>query len=191
MKKLCLALLACTTLGTTFNTLADSNHTVSMGYAQSKIKDGASLKGVNAKYRYEWDSPVSIISSLTYMGASHTEEERHSFDSRFEKTKFKYLSLSAGPAYRFNEFVSVYTLIGASFDKFSDNVWSVTHGSKNKTDQSSSTDKSTGFMYGAGIQINPRHNITVDIGYEGSRAKDNDNDRYSINGFNVGVGYRF
>ncbi|WP_213990203.1 Ail/Lom family outer membrane beta-barrel protein [Sodalis sp. dw_96] len=191
MKKLCLALIACATLGTTVNAVADSNHTVSMGYAQSKIEDGPTLKGVNAKYRFEWDSPVSIISSLTYMGASSTEEERHGRYSVFKKSKDKYLSLSAGPAYRFNEFISLYGLIGANFNRYSDNTWSVKHPNNVKRDQDSSKERNVGFMYGTGIQINPRHDISVDIGYEGSSAKNSGGDRYSINGFNIGVGYRF
>ena len=77
MKKIFLALIACATLGTNINAMADSNHTVSMGYAQSKIEDGFTLKGVNVKYRYEWDSPVSVITSFTYMGATNAEETRY------------------------------------------------------------------------------------------------------------------
>jgi putative virulence related protein PagC len=45
-------------------------------------------------------------------------------------------------------------------------------------------------MYGAGVQINPWNNLTIDVGYEGSRVKDGGTD-YAVNGFNVGVGYRF
>ena len=49
--------------------------------------------------------------------------------------------------------------------------------------------KSTSFAYGAGIIINPLENLTVNVGYEGTTADLDDN--YSINGFNIGVGYRF
>lgn len=35
--------------------LAD-NHTLSAGYAQSKVQDFKNIKGVNLQYRYEWDS---------------------------------------------------------------------------------------------------------------------------------------
>lgn len=40
--------------------LAD-NHTLSAGYAQSKVQDFKNIKGVNLQYRYEWDSPVSVV----------------------------------------------------------------------------------------------------------------------------------
>ncbi|WP_435526336.1 Ail/Lom family outer membrane beta-barrel protein [Escherichia coli] len=49
--------------------------------------------------------------------------------------------------------------------------------------------KSTSFAYAAGVMINPTSNITINVGYEGTRAKLGDN--YSMNGFNIGVGYRF
>ncbi|KAB8306336.1 Ail/Lom family protein, partial [Erwinia endophytica] len=50
--------------------------------------------------------------------------------------------------------------------------------------------KKTSFMYGAGVQINPTENWAVDVGYEGSSFDDNEK-RRSLNGFNIGVGYRF
>jgi putative virulence related protein PagC len=45
-------------------------------------------------------------------------------------------------------------------------------------------------MYGAGVQINPLPNFVIDVGYEGSKLNGNFND-LSVNGFNIGVGYRF
>ncbi|ENN8379042.1 Ail/Lom family outer membrane beta-barrel protein [Providencia rettgeri] len=48
---------------------------------------------------------------------------------------------------------------------------------------------STNFAYGAGVIINPMENIAVNIGYEGTQA-DMDGHK-SMNGFNIGVGYRF
>ncbi|EEY3549660.1 Ail/Lom family protein, partial [Escherichia coli] len=45
------------------STLAD-NHTLSAGYAQSKVQDFKNIKGVNLQYRYEWDSPVSVVGSF-------------------------------------------------------------------------------------------------------------------------------
>ncbi|WP_458864243.1 porin family protein, partial [Xenorhabdus khoisanae] len=44
----------------------DSN-TVAVGYAQSKVQNFKNIRGVNLHYRYEMDSPVSIVGSLTYM----------------------------------------------------------------------------------------------------------------------------
>lgn len=45
-------------------------------------------------------------------------------------------------------------------------------------------------MYGVGFQVNPMENLAVDIGYEGSSLDAGGKNR-SINGFNIGVGYRF
>jgi putative virulence related protein PagC len=192
MKKLCLALLACTTLGTTFNTLADSNHTVSMGYAQSKIETGPTLKGVNAKYRYEWDSPISIITSLTYMGKSVDGMYWDEISAGKANLDFKYWSFSAGPAYRFNEFISIYSLVG-----YNANSLKVTSNTQRYSDGSSRhvspTVKGNAFMYGAGVLINPMNNLSLELGYEGSSLKYDEytQKRLAINGFNVGVGYRF
>ena len=51
------------------------------------------------------------------------------------------------------------------------------------------SEKSTSFAYGAGVLINLQENIPVNIGYEGTQADMDGN--YSINCFNVGIGYRF
>ncbi|ECD4706482.1 hypothetical protein E1C95_16990, partial [Salmonella enterica subsp. enterica serovar Bonariensis] len=37
-----------------------------------------------------------------------------------------------------------------------------------------------------GVQMNPTKNFVIDVGYEGSREL-----LTQINGFNIGVGYRF
>ncbi|XBS70182.1 Ail/Lom family outer membrane beta-barrel protein [Acerihabitans sp. KWT182] len=192
MKKLCLALVTCATLGMNFNALADNNHTVSLGYAQSKIKDGPNLKGVNAKYRFEWDSSISFISSLTYMGKDQEWSYPGALTTNKIKQELSYWSLSAGPAYRFNEFVSLYGLAGINFSKMRNTVTErLGVGGWERSD--SESHKSKAFMYGAGVIINPMQNLSLELGYEASSAKfkDSDNKRYSINGFNAGVGYRF
>ncbi len=192
MKKLCLALLACTTLGTTFTALADSNHTVSLGYAQSKIETGPTLKGVNAKYRYEWDSPISIITSLTYMGRGLENTSQYANGELKNKRDYKYWSLAAGPAYRFNEFVSIYSLVG--FNSNSLKIKSSTKRYRDGVSTSNSNDyKGHSFMYGAGIVLNPMDKLSLELGYEGSSIKYDEysHKRYAVNGFNVGVGYRF
>lgn len=52
------------------------------------------------------------------------------------------------------------------------------------------SERKASLMYGAGLQINAWEGVTVDVGYEGSQL-DIDGQNYSINGFNVGLGYRF
>ncbi|MDY6455943.1 Ail/Lom family outer membrane beta-barrel protein [Acinetobacter faecalis] len=85
------------------------NHSFSLGYAQSKISD-IDLKGVNAQYRYEWNSPFSLISSISYLKGDVTEQEY----LEIYNTDIKYFSYMMGPAYRFNNYVSVYATTGIS-----------------------------------------------------------------------------
>ncbi|CAI2537944.1 Attachment invasion locus protein precursor [Serratia liquefaciens] len=56
--------------------------------------------------------------------------------------------------------------------------------------EESGNQKKTSFMYGVGFQVNPMENLAVDIGYEGSKLDAGGKNR-SINGFNIGIGYRF
>lgn len=155
--------------------LAD-NHTVSIGYAQSKLQDSNYMRGVNLQYRYEWDSPVSALASFSYV--SHKENAK---DFRSAETKDSTYTFLVGPAYRINQYVSLYGALGFSHFKTRDNY---------KFYNIITKDKSTRFAYGAGVIVNPTENISVNLGYEGSRANAYDYN-YAINGFTIGVGYRF
>ncbi|HBQ66867.1 MAG TPA: Ail/Lom family protein, partial [Leclercia adecarboxylata] len=57
------------------------------------------------------------------------------------------------------------------------------------TGHDSLSEKSTSFAYGAGLMINPVENVSMTLGYEGTEADLNGN--YAINGFILGIGYRF
>lgn len=168
-----------------------SNSTVSLGYAHSDIKNVAGINGINMKYRYEWDSPLSIISSLTYMsGSKDFFDSTNAYNYRTTEN-FKYYSLSAGPAYRINQYVSLYGLVGINYNKA--DIDFVQSGKGSNTSilyQENYNMKKTSVMYGFGVQVNPSQNLMLDLGYEGSRIKD-DYKSYRINGFNIGVGYRF
>ncbi|WP_350304959.1 Ail/Lom family outer membrane beta-barrel protein [Photorhabdus viridis] len=158
---------------------ASGESTISGGYAQSHVKvDGVKidddLKGFNLKYRYELDDNWGVISSLTstYLGYDHYVGGRKVADSEMD-----YFSLMAGPTYRFNEYVSVYGMVGAAHGKVkvSDYV-----GSK------SGSDSKTSVGYGLGLQFNPMPNWTIDTSYEYSKLDD-----LKIGTWVVGVGYRF
>ncbi|MCX8957720.1 Ail/Lom family outer membrane beta-barrel protein [Erwinia psidii] len=170
--------------------LAD-NHTVSLGYAQSKLQAlNTQLKGVNLKYRYEWDSPLSVIGSMSYLNgnSSHYGDSGSGSDDIDIHAKTKVYSLSAGPAWRFNDYLSVYGLVGINHTKADENyVWKRNYVAFLRE---SYKGNDTSFMYGAGVQINPVDNIAIDIGYEGTRTKF-PGGNFAINGFNIGVGYRF
>lgn len=158
--------------------LAD-NHTVSIGYAQSKLQDFKNIRGVNLQYRFEWDSPVSVVGSFSYMSGKNSLTTEVSEKKRNAKT----YSFLVGPAYRFNEYVSLYGLLGLNHTKND-------YNSKTYDYVVESTASSTNFAYGAGVIINPTENTSINVGYEGSRASEFDKN-YSINGFTIGVGYRF
>lgn len=166
------------------NASAD-NHTVSLGYAQSKIQHFKDIRGLNAQYRYEWDSPVSVISSVTYMTLKEQNNlsQADSVPKLYEKIDFKYYSLLVGPAYRINDYVSLYALAGLAH---TENNYQETdllrHSEKNKAN-------TTSVAYGVGVVINPFENISVNIGYEGTRLKHDE--PVAVNGFNIGAGFRF
>ncbi|AOR63196.1 Ail/Lom family outer membrane beta-barrel protein [Pectobacterium wasabiae] len=164
-------LIACT-MGIT---VAQATQTVSLGYAQAKFEDFKDLKGITAKYHYQGDSSLGIIGSFTYVSAEQTEYYQNASSDFY---KLKYYSLMAGPSYRFNEYVSVYGLAGIGHGKSS---WE-----KGDAVRESSSGKKSSFAYGAGIQITPVANWAIDIGYEGTKLDDE-----RVDGFNIGVGYRF
>jgi len=164
------------------NAVAD-NHTISLGYAQSKVQDFKNIRGVNAQYRYEWDSPLSVIGSFTYMKGDDSYSLRENDSGYDGKTDVKYYSLLAGPAYRINDYISFYALAGLAHTKVEDKTTYLTQYSEEYNSNK------TSFAYGVGVAINPVENIAVNIGYEGTRVKYEEN--VSVNGFNISVGYRF
>lgn len=167
--------------------LADSQ-TVSVGYAQSKVQDFKNLRGVNVQYRYEWDSPFSVLGSFSYMKGDENYGSRTDFHGDISgydgKTDVKYYSLLAGPAYRINDYVSLYGLVGFAHSKVNDKTTYLS--GERETFNSSGTE----FAYGAGVIVNPVEYLSVSLGYEGSKIKGY-SDSVSVNGFNLTVGYRF
>ncbi|WP_291972286.1 Ail/Lom family outer membrane beta-barrel protein [Candidatus Symbiopectobacterium sp.] len=151
-------------------------HTLSLGYSQGKLTDFKNLHGVTAKYHYQPDGPLGFISSLTYMGGSKDVDDL----GENARLRVKYYSLLVGPSYRVNEFVSLYGLAGVSHFK---GKYSETNG---VDANSSQNHKESGFAYGAGVQISPAANWSIDLGYEGSKSE-----HTKTKGFNIGLGYRF
>lgn len=190
MKVLFMASVLTACLGMSTQVLAN-DQTVSLGYAHSDINmEGTkNLNGVNVKYRYDWGSPLSVISSFTYL-TSDTKKTAEMGGIINMSLDIKYYSLSAGPAYRLNSWLSVYGLLGLNYNKSNAiATWENKVSGNNYPDQYIKSTK-THFVYGAGVQINPIDNVAIDIGYEGSSV-DVDNKKYTTNGFNIGVGYRF
>ena len=168
--------------------LAEEHHTLSVGFARSKVEGFKNIRGVNLQYRYELDSPLGLLTSFTWMKRDENAVKYLSRDIVTSKIDVNYYSLLAGPAYRLNDYFSIYALGGFSRTKTGGHYTWVNYGN-NYTENGSVDGKSTHFAWGTGMIVNPLPNLSFTAGYEGSRAKIDDN--YSINGFNVGIGYRF
>ncbi|MEX2943012.1 outer membrane protein OmpX [Serratia fonticola] len=172
MKKIaCLSAVAACVLAVTAGTAFAGESTVSAGYAQGDLQGVANKAGgFNLKYRYEYDnSPLGVIGSFTHL------EKNNSEDGFYNKAQYN--SITAGPAYRFNDWASIYGVIGVGYGKFTSNA-------QNGTDNNNTSDY--GFTYGAGLQFNPMQQVALDVGYEQSRIRSVD-----VGTWNVGVGYRF
>ncbi|EKA9346068.1 outer membrane protein OmpX [Cronobacter sakazakii] len=171
MKKIaCLSALACV-LAVSAGSAVAGTATVSGGYAQSDAQGVMNkMNGFNLKYRYEFDdtNPLGVISSFTY-----TEKDR---SENGEYNKGQYYGITAGPAYRINDWASIYGVVGVGYGKFQ------------TTDYPSKTSDTSdyGFSYGAGLQFNPVQDVALDFSYEQSRIRNTD-----VGTWIAGVGYRF
>ena len=154
------------------------NHTVTLGYAQASVDDFKDVKGFTAKYHYQNENPVGVVGSFTYMGSSETHNYGPEITGTFD---LSYYSLLAGPSYRINDVVSVYGLMGAARGKVDISARNNATG-----ERASGSESKTGFAYGLGVQVVPAANWAINVGYEGTKI-----DEYRVNGFNIGVGYRF
>jgi len=164
------------------------DHSVSVGYAQGKVEGSKNIRGVNLQYRYEFDAPLSVLGSFTYLKGDDSQDYYFEGDAVHNNIDAKYYSLLAGPAYRINEYVSLYALGGVARTKVdAKTTWR--NAGDGYVGRESYNEKSTSFAYGAGVIFNPVEDLSVNVGYEGTNV-DIDGSR-SINGFNVGVGYRF
>ncbi|AVJ16875.1 outer membrane protein OmpX [Serratia rhizosphaerae] len=172
MKKIaCLSAVAACVLAVTAGTAFAGQSTVTGGYAQGDFQGVANkADGFNLKYRYEFDNnPLGVIGSFTHVEKDRAENGTYN--------KAQYNSITAGPAYRFNDWASIYGVIGVGYGK---NVANAQDGSH----RGGSSDY--GFTYGAGLQFNPIQEVALDVGYEQSRIRNTD-----IGIWSVGVGYRF
>ena len=170
MKKIaCLSALACVLAVSAGSAMAQS--TVTGGYAQSDMQGVANkANGFNLKYRYEDGSnPLGWIGSFTYTEKDRTDSGVYN--------KGQYYGFTAGPAYRLNDWASIYGVVGIGYGKFQQNE---------TTFRSNSDSSDVGFSYGAGLQFNPYQQFAIDVGYEQSRIRNVD-----VGTWIAGVGYSF
>ena len=173
MKKIaCLSALAAV-LAFSAGTAVAATSTVTGGYAQSDAQGAANkMNGFNLKYRYEQDNnPLGVIGSFTY-----TEKDRTDASGDYNKTQ--YYGITAGPAYRLNDWASIYGVVGVGYGKFQQ--------TENEGLNRTASNSDYGFSYGAGLQFNPIQDVALDFSYEQSRIRNVD-----VGTWIAGVGYRF
>ncbi|WP_338883083.1 Ail/Lom family outer membrane beta-barrel protein [Xenorhabdus sp. TH1] len=172
-----------------FTANASGKHTISVGYAQSDVKmklEGDKLdkdpRGVNLKYRYEFNDNWGVIGSFTLTREGENQTLSSPTYGHLGKLTrdITYRSWMVGPTYRFNEYVSTYALIGTA------NIDDHQTGSGLGVFTIHNENKSA-VAYAAGLQFNPISNIAVDVTYEYSDL----GDKAKVGTFVVGVGYRF
>ena len=117
---------------------------------------------------------TSTVTGGYAQSGSFTYTEKDRSESGVYK-KGQYYGITAGPAYRLNDWASIYGVVGVGYGKFQDNSY------PNKSDMSD-----YGFSYGAGLQFNPIENVALDFSYEQSRIRNVD-----VGTWIAGVGYRF
>lgn len=186
MKKLVLAAVVTAALGLSHTAVA-ADQMLSLGYSHSKIEDFDKINGVNIKYRFEWDKPVGIIASFSYMSGDSGVNQSFSNATITGSADVKYYSFTVGPAWRINDYVSLYGLLGVNVHEVDySGIWDFGYV-RYRVEQN---ETNAAAAYGVGLQFNPTKNLAIDVAYEGSRLSFDD-ENYSTNGFNIGVGYRF
>ncbi|MGL9773817.1 MAG: Ail/Lom family outer membrane beta-barrel protein [Sodalis sp. (in: enterobacteria)] len=133
------------------------------------------------------------MGSLSYMTAnacsSWAAANKVQNDLRY---RYSGVSLTPGPVWRFNDYVSVYGVIGINYDDYSSHFRQSPFktGDATATNHSRSELKKTPPAYGAGAQINLVENMVIDLGYEASRFNHGEQ-TLTRNSLLFGVGYRF
>ena len=157
-------------LAVSAGTAVAATSTVTGGYAQSDYQGVMNkANGFNLKYRYEQDNnPLGVIGSFTYTEKDRSENGAYN--------KGQYYGITAGPAYRLNDWASIYGVVGVGYGKF--------QNAASPADNHTTSDY--GFSYGAGLQFNPIENVALDVSYEQSRIRSVD-----VGTWIAGVGYRF
>ncbi len=181
------ALMAALLTGTTTANAAE--HSLSLGYSQAKM-DSVKFHGAEIKYRFEWGSPWSVIGAFSYQ----TERRGFMDDNQggiFDgSTRVSAGALMAGPAWRFNEFFSLYAMAGLNKVKMHQQ-WKLKQSGNSgtqATEQYTDTFHHLAPVVSVGTQINPLSSVVVDLSYAVSRPKVyNGHSDLSVIGLGVGV----
>jgi attachment invasion locus protein len=170
-----------------------------VGSPGSVKSDGYSNpQGMFARYRYEFDDSWSIIGSISYAlqdgatkasGSKQNADGTRNYFNAKGTVKGDYVTVLAGPAYRVNEFVSFYGLIGPAFKHAKQETQRhiVINDRVVSDGRDAKSENKTNLAYSVGAQFNVYKGFVVDAAYETSPASSD----WKTNGFTVGVGYKF
>jgi opacity protein-like surface antigen len=165
MKKLILTLPLLAGFGAVHPVAAalDGNDILSLGYAQQHSDRAGTLHGFRLGDNHAFANNWGLNNSVSW-----------AMNSGGNHGNADLVSLLTGPSYQINDFLGLYAQAGPTF--FHQN----TLGTK------------WGYGYGTGLQITPRADINITVGYEGSDfSSDHNSGSLDANGWNLGVGYRF
>ena len=183
------ALIAALLTGNTMVNAAE--HSLSLGYTRAKL-DSVKLHGADIKYRFEWGSPWSVIGSFSFQTKNTGLISDNSQGIKSGENKIKIGSLMAGPAWRFNEFFSLYGMAGLNKLKLHQQ-WKMNQANSNGTQSSQQFSDSSHHLspvISIGTQINPLNSVVIDLSYSVSRQKTG-YARYNFNVLGLGVGVKF
>ncbi|HAE2798980.1 TPA_asm: Ail/Lom family outer membrane beta-barrel protein, partial [Salmonella enterica subsp. enterica serovar Heidelberg] len=153
----------------------DNASTFSLGYAQSHTNHAGTLRGVRLANNYEMSPDWGLTTSFAWLNGS----QRYSDESSNGRVTTRYYSLLAGPSWKINNQLSLYSQVGPVLLHQRD------HGINE-------SDSKVGYGYSAGVAYTPVSNVAITLGYEGADFDATHNSgSLNSNGFNLGVGYRF
>ena len=152
------------------------------------------LKGINAKYRYEFTDHLGGVVSLSYASAKKSGTTMTGDKAfHYESLRGRYVSLMVGPVWQVSEQVSLYGMAGMAHIRWSDSIQDYRRDEVKpgyvKETTTASNDHSSRHMspaWSAGFQFSPAETVVIDLAYEGSGSGD-----WRTDGFIVGVGYKF
>ncbi|MCT7051592.1 Ail/Lom family outer membrane beta-barrel protein, partial [Salmonella enterica] len=124
----------------------------------------------------------------SFDGSYHLNESSDKYYTSSGHIKSRYLNIMAGPTYRFNDYVSLYGMVGVANNRIEGSYDKNDHGyygSAISYDHENNDQRATNASYSVGVQTNPFANVVFDVAYEGSAGS------LRTNGFNVGLGYKF
>ncbi|HGN0870413.1 attachment invasion locus protein [Providencia alcalifaciens] len=179
LKKTAIAILFTVSTGLSAGAGATENTTISLGFVNSHAKlkiDNLSrsdnLHGLNLKYRYEFNDRFGVVTSVLRSKVIYNIKNQGQKTGSADAT---YYSLTSGPSYRLNQYVSTYALAGIGHARFNGNI-----------DPFHKTFTHNAFTAGTGFQFNITQNVSLDTHYEYAQFKN-----LKMNTFTAGVGYRF